>query len=310
MPVIFLRWHNRRVIVVAGEALMDILAEPDGRLIALPGGAVFNVARALGWLGADCAYLGRLSDDRFGDELRARLTEAGARLAVEDPTTVPTTLALAELDPGGSARYRFYEVQTSASQLEPEVIPPGLLTGAHAFLVGGIVLGLEPVSSTLLSLVTAAPEPLTVVCDPNCRPSAIDDLPAYRRTLDALMQRVDIVKASVEDLALINGGDPPIDAARALISGGPAAVIITDGPGPVSIVTSSSVEEVPVPDVEVVDTIGAGDAFVAGLLDWWVSHEVGRSAAGDPETLTAATRAAVEVSLRAVRVRGAGLATA
>jgi len=300
---------NPRVIVVAGEALMDVLVEPDGRLVALPGGAVFNVARALGWLGADCAYLGRLSDDRFGAELRLRLTEAGARLAVEDPTAVPTTLALAELDGGGSARYRFYHVQTSASQLDAEVIPPGLLNGADAFLVGGIVLGLEPVSSTLLSLVAAAPEQLTVVCDPNCRPSAIDDLAAYRRTIAALMRRVDIVKASVEDLALISDGDPPIEAALALVKRGPAAVVITDGPGPVSIVTAGHVDEVPVPEVEVVDTIGAGDAFVAGLLDWWVSRGTPRSAAGDRETLQAAARAAVEVSARAVRVRGAGLAT-
>src|SRR5579875_2115283 len=98
---------NPVVIVVAGEALMDVLAEPDDRLVALPGGAVFNVARALGWLGADCTYLGRLSGDRFGAELRARLTEAGVRLAVEEPADVPTTLALAELDEAGSARYRF-----------------------------------------------------------------------------------------------------------------------------------------------------------------------------------------------------------
>ncbi|MGH2910186.1 MAG: PfkB family carbohydrate kinase, partial [Solirubrobacteraceae bacterium] len=93
------------MIVVAGEALMDVLTEPDGRLVALPGGAVFNVARALGWLGADCVYLGPLSADRFGAELGARLTEAGARLGVEEPTAAPTTLALAELDPTGSARY-------------------------------------------------------------------------------------------------------------------------------------------------------------------------------------------------------------
>lgn len=302
--------HNPRVILVAGEALMDVLAEPDDRLVALPGGAVFNVARALGWLGADCVYLGRLSDDRFGAELRARLAEAGARLAVEDPTAAPTTLALAELDAAGSARYRFYDMATSAAQLEPEVIAPGLLNEADAFLLGGIVLGLEPVSSTLLSLVTAAPERLTVVCDPNCRPSAIHDLAAYRRTVDALMRRVDIVKVSVEDLALICGGEPPRDAARRLIARGPAAVIITDGAGPVSIVTAERVEEVPVPEVEVVDTIGAGDAFVAGLLAWWVEQDTPREAAGDRETLAAATRAAVEVSARAVRVRGAGLAAA
>jgi fructokinase len=298
------------VIVVAGEALMDVLAEPDGRLVALPGGAVFNVARALGWLGAECVYLGRLSDDRFGGELEARLSEAGARLAVPAPTSAPTTLALAELDPGGSARYRFYHVQTSAAQLSPDVVPGDVLAGADAFLLGGIVLGLEPVSSTLVSLVTAAPDGLTVVCDPNCRASAIDDLPGYHRTIEALMRRVDIVKASVEDLALICEGDAPHDAARRLIAAGPAAVIITDGPGAVSIITAEGVEQIPVPEVEVIDTIGAGDAFVAGLLDWWVAHQAGRGAAGDLETLRAATRAAVEVSARAVRVRGAGLAPA
>jgi len=287
---------------------MDVLAEPDGRLVALPGGAVFNVARAIGWLGADCVYLGRLSDDRFGAELRARLTEAGARLAVEEPTAAPTTLALAELDSAGSARYRFYHVHTSASQLEPGMIASGLLDGADALLVGGIVLGLEPVSSTLLSLVAGAPERLTVVCDPNCRPSAIDDLPAYRRTIDAFLRRVDIVKASVEDLALLCECESPVDGARRLIERGPSSVIITDGPRPVSIVTAEWVDQVPVPVVEVVDTIGAGDAFIAGLLGWWVEQGAARGAAHDRETLTAATRAAVEVSARACRVRGAGLA--
>jgi fructokinase len=296
------------VIVVAGEALMDVLAEPDGRLVALPGGAVFNVARAIGWLGADCVYLGRLSKDRFGAELRAQLTEAGAQLAVEEPTDAPTTLALAELDSAGSARYRFYHGHTSAAQLEPGVIPPGLLKRADAFLVGGIVLGLEPVSATLLSLVAGAPEGLTVVCDPNCRPSAIDDLGAYRRTIDAFLRRIDILKASVEDLALLCEGDSPINAARRLIERGPVAVIITDGPHDVSIVTADRVDAVPVLEVEVIDTIGAGDAFVAGLLAWWVEHGAPRDAAGDSEVLTAATRAAVEVSARACRVRGAGLA--
>lgn len=289
---------------------MDVLAEPDDRLIALPGGAVFNVARALGWLGAECVYLGRLSEDRFGGELRERLGEAGVHLAVEEPVGVPTTLALAELDPAGSARYRFYHAHTSASELELEAIPSRLLDRADALLVGGIVLGLEPVASTLLSLVAQAPEDLIVVCDPNCRPSAIDDPAGYRRTIDTLLRRVDILKASIEDLALLGEGEPPVEAACRLLAAGPSAVIITDGPDPVRVVTTRRIEEVPVPDVEVVDTIGAGDAFVAGLLAWWVDQRLPRDAAGDPETLKRAARAAVEISARACRVRGAGLAPA
>jgi fructokinase len=148
------------------------------------------------------------------------------------------------------------------------------------------------------------------VCDPNCRPGAIDDLPAYRRTIQTLMRRVDIVKASVEDLALICEGQAPAEGAQHLLAWGPAAVLITDGPHPVRIVTTEGVEQVAVPAVEVVDTIGAGDAFVAGLLAWWAQHDVPRRAAGDAGTLAAATRAAVEISARACRVRGAGLAPA
>jgi fructokinase len=302
--------ENPGVIVVAGEALMDVLAEPDDRLIALPGGAVFNVARALGWLGAECVYLGRLSEDRFGAELRERLGEAGVHLAVEQPVGVPTTLALAELDPAGSARYRFYHAHTSAAELVLEAIPSGLLDRADALLVGGIVLGLEPVASTLLSLVAHAPEELTIVCDPNCRPSAIDDPAGYRRTIDTLLRRVDILKASTEDLALLGDGGSPVEVAHRLLAAGPSGVVITDGPEPVRIVTTDGVGEVPVPDVEVVDTIGAGDAFVAGLLAWWVEQRLPRGAAGEPETLRGAARAAVEISARACRVRGAGLAPA
>jgi fructokinase len=296
------------MILVAGEALMDVLAEPGGRLTALPGGASFNVARATAALGAECTFLGRLSDDGFGEQLRAVLDEAGVALGVSAPTPAPTPLAVATLDAAGSAQYRFYHDHSAASRLFPDAAASALVGQADVMVVGGIVLTVEPARATLLGLLESAPAQLTVLCDPNCRPGAIHDLPAYRQTVGAFLRRADLVKASVEDLALLAPDAAPIAGARRLIAAGPAAVLVTDGPAPVHVVTASEVRAVPVPAVDVVDTIGAGDAFVAGFVTWWTAHGTPRTAAGDPATLETATRSAVEVAARACRVRGAGLA--
>ena len=112
------------MITVAGEALMDVLVEPSGKVTALPGGAPFNVARTIARLGADCQFLGRLSDDGFGRRLRMSLEQEHVRLAVARATSAPTTLAIAELDDSGSADYRFYLDGTAAAQMEPSDIPP------------------------------------------------------------------------------------------------------------------------------------------------------------------------------------------
>jgi fructokinase len=159
----------------------------------------------------------------------------------------------------------------------------------------------------LLELVGRARPQLTVVLDPNCRPGAIGDLAGYRASVTAFLRRVDIVKVSVDDLKLLCPGVGLRDGARSLLTAGPSAVLATDGPAPVAVLTAQAERLVPVPEVDVVDTIGAGDAFLAAFLAWWPGHSRSRKDVTDVGALEEATSAAVQVAAAACTVRGADL---
>jgi len=283
------------VIVVAGESLIDLIVRPDGRVDAAPGGGPYNAARAVARLGRPVAFLGRMSTDRFGAILRAGLEADGVDLGLVVATDDPTLLASAELDPDGSATYRFYAEGTAAPGLCVSDVPNGLPAATSTLHVGTLGLVYEPMATTIEALVGGAGPDVLVVIDPNCRPAAIRDVAAYRARLGRILARADVVKASVEDLAWLEPTTDPVEAARRLIDCGPSVALVTDGARPVRIVTRARVVEVPVPSVEVAHTVGAGDAFGAGFVAAWDSSGKGRVDLGDPEAIAAATRFAVEV---------------
>ena len=293
------------MIVVAGEALVDLLVHPDGHLAAVPGGGSFNTARTIGRLGLPVAFLGRLSNDRFGQSLRAALSNDGVDLSLVEDTAEPTTLAIAELDGSGSASYRFHTVGTSAPGLSNGAVDAALATGPMALCVGSLGLALQPMADAIAGGVSHAAPTTLVMLDPNCRPLVIADRSAYLERLDAVVRRADIVKLSADDLAYLAPGVPPVRAARELLGRGPAAVLLTDGPNPVLALTPTGTVDVGVPDVTVVDTIGAGDAFGGAFLARWIERGFGRSELADEAALRDAVSRAIEVASMTCRRPGA-----
>jgi fructokinase len=299
----------RSVILVAGEALVDLIVGRDGSISAIGGGSSFNVARTIARLGVKCGFLSCLSDDLFGRMLRARLVDDGVELSLVRPTTAPTTLALAELDPSGDASYRFYLDGTSSFGLND---PPDqdVLAASAALHVGSLGLVVDPMASTLTRMVAGAPESLLVMVDPNCRPGAGADRATYTSRLREILRRADVVKASREDLAYLFPGERPAQVASNVLELGPTVVLLTDGPGPVLIISANGEELMPVPPANVVDTVGAGDAFGGAFLAWWASHGLGRDDLRDPDSVREAVRSAIQVARMTTERRGADPPTA
>ena len=177
------------MITVAGEALIDIVIGASGSVTALPGGAPFNVARTIARLGGDCQFLGKLSDDGFGEQLRSTLVEAGVRIAVANATPAPTTLAIARLDEFGAAEYRFYLQGTSAAQLSAADVPPEILEGSTAIALGGLGLLIEPTAIEPDRAQSAEAPGRDDPARPNCRPGVVTDLDAYREMVDSSSAR-------------------------------------------------------------------------------------------------------------------------
>jgi fructokinase len=298
------------MIVVAGESLIDLLVRPDGSVEAVPGGGPFNAARALARLGAPTAFVGRLSRDRFGRMLRDRLLADGVDLRWSPDTDDPTLLAIAELDDAGGATYRFHAAGSAAAGLEVADLPVELRPEVVAVHVGTLGLVLEPMATAVERLVGRAPRDAVAFLDVNARPAAIRDEPAYRARLDRVLGRADVVKASVDDLRGLSPTTETDAAAVAVLDRGPAAVLVTDGAGPVRVVDRAGIETVAVPAVPVVDTVGAGDAFGAAFLAWWHRHDLRRADVTAHPSLMDAARLAIRVGVATTTRAGADPPTA
>jgi fructokinase len=285
-------------IVVVGEALIDLLVAPDRTISARPGGGPFNTARTLGRLGLQVAFVGRLSTDRFGRQLRGALDADGVSLAVATTTDAPTTLAVAELDERGDADYRFYVDGTSAPGLAIDDVRAALASLGSppvALYVGTLGLVLEPLGSAVEAAVRAAPDDTLVMLDPNARPSATVDAEAYRERVHRLAERVDVIKASDDDLRFLAPDAAPEVTIDRLLDRGVRVVLRTDGPQDVTVHRAAvDMRRVPAPSVDIVDTVGAGDAFGGGFLAAWVGAGRRRKDLADE----AAVLAAVEVAAR------------
>jgi fructokinase len=294
------------MIVVAGESLIDLIGGDGGTLVPLPGGAPFNVARGLARLEVRCAFLGAVSTDRFGALLVDALAADGVDLGHVVRTDRPTTLAVAELDRAGAARYRFYTEGTAAASLTPaDARAVSGAAGVRGLHVGGLGLALEPLGDAVEQAVAAAGDDAIVTVDPNWRPDVLDDPTPWRRRLERVVARADVVKVSTEDLASLAPGVLPRVAAQELLRGRAACVLVTDGDRDVLVLTDEGEATVAPPRADVVDTVGAGDAFCAGFLAWCTMRRLRRDALGSLREMVEAARFAALVAARTCERPGA-----
>ncbi|MEL7461123.1 MAG: carbohydrate kinase [Pseudomonadota bacterium] len=256
------------MIVCAGEALIDMLprqsAAGEDAFAPYPGGAVFNTAIALGRLGCDTSFVCGLSTDFFGQMLVETLKAANVKTDLSIRSGRPTTLAFVRLV-DGQASYLFYDEGTALRMLEPADMPD-LPAETQALVFGCISLIGEPGAHANEALMTRAAPDNIIMLDPNIRPTFIVDEAGYRARITRMIGMSDIIKLSDEDLAWLSPGSDMEDYAQTLIEHGTSLVCFTEGARGARAITRDHNVFVPAVKVDVIDTVGAGDTFNAGVL--------------------------------------------
>jgi fructokinase len=256
------------MIISCGEALIDFLPRTgaDGSAVFQPaaGGSPFNVAIATARLGAKTGYFGGLSTDFFGDILRQALTDSGVDLSFVANVSRPTTLAFVKLE-NGDARYAFFD-ENSAERMLTEANLPAFPKTVAALHFGSFSLAAEPCGSALEALMRREQKDRVISLDPNIRPTLVRNREGYLARLDRLVAMVDIARLSEDDLAWIAPGTDFEALGRRWLRLGARVVILTRGAEGATAITADHAVSVPGIATTVVDTVGAGDTFTAGVL--------------------------------------------
>ncbi len=251
---------------VVGEALVDVVVPARGEPERAPGGSPLNVAVGLSRLGVDTVLLTELGDDESG---RLVLDHARASGVTVDPGSVvrgaATSTATATLDEHGAASYAFDLRWTLGPRRLPE--------GSTALHVGSLGTALRPGRDSVVDLVHQARDSgLLVTFDPNARPTLTPDHEEAWADVRQVAALADLVKLSDEDLAFLQPGSTPAETAALLLSERTKLVVVTSGGSGAFAASADAVTEVHSRQVDVVDTVGAGDSFMAALLAIAAEH--------------------------------------
>ncbi len=273
--------------VVCGETLIDLVQDQQSSddsfpstWLALSAGGPLNAAVALGQLGADAHFLGRISDDAFGGQLREHITGAGVALDLATESSQATSIAVVSLDAEGVASYTFHFTGTANFGWQADDLPT--LRSDDWLHVASLSCVVSPGAEVLLDWVRSVP--CGVSYDINVRPTVITDPEAYwakvQPWLRAVGRRHGVVKASDADIEFLAQagfeGDPVEIAAGWVERYDLGLAVVTLGPGGgVAVEPGGAVTRVPGFPTEVVDTVGAGDTFMAGFLDGHAERGLG-----------------------------------
>lgn len=255
------------MILCCGEALIDMLprTSTEGEACYAPyaGGAVFNTAIALGRLGAKIGFYSGIAQDMMGEVLTETLVNSKVDTSTVVYSDRPSTVAFIKLV-DGQATYAFYDENTAGRMLSKDDLPTEV--AADTLFFGGISLPVDPCGATYEALCHREAANKVIMIDPNIRPGFIRDEATYRARIEGMLAVADIVKVSDEDLTWLFGEGDMNDHARKLIGMGVKLVCITEGAKGSYGITAENVVFVEAQKATVVDTVGAGDTFNAGVL--------------------------------------------
>jgi fructokinase len=250
------------MFVVVGEALVDLVGQRGSRtLVAHPGGSPANVALGLARLGDPVILMTRLGRDAFGEMVSTHLKASGVRVDAGPDAGAKTSLAVASLA-AGVATYDF-RIEWDIGDLAP------LPVETRCVHTGSLATALAPGAAQVTSLLERERERgrVTISYDPNVRPALLGSPEAARPGIEHLVALSDVVKVSDEDLHWLYPDRRDEDVAREWLALGAPLVVVTRGGQGVFAVTADLELHRPATPIDLVDTVGAGDSFTAGLLD-------------------------------------------
>jgi fructokinase len=273
--------------LVVGEALVDVVLRRGAQPAEHPGGSPANVAIGLGRLGRRVDLLTWLADDAYGDLVREHLAASDVHVLAGDRGPERTSVARAHLDDQGAATYEFDLTWDLPGRFDEGDDTPAVV---HT---GSIATVLTPGAEAVARLLADRRATSTLTYDPNLRPALMGDAGATLPVVERLVELADVVKVSDEDLAWLHPGVAPVEIARDWLRRGPALVVVTlGGEGALAVTAAGDEIALTAPPVTVADTVGAGDSFMAGLIDGlWSAGLLGADAR---EQLHAVDRATVE----------------
>lgn len=258
---------SRFDVVALGEPLYELNRQPDGNWLSGFGGDTLNVAIAAARLGSRAAYVTRLGDDIFAEELRALMVREGIDTsAVATDAGAPTGLYFVTHGPAGHV-FTYRRAGSAASRMTPAGLDPALIASARFLHASGISQAIsETAAETVAAAIAMARKAgVGVSYDTNFRPRLWTAAKA-RPVVAAAAAQADILKTSAEDAEALFGLRQPAEIGRHLLGLGAGAVVITRGRDGVVLVTRGGLEELPARRVAAVDATGAGDAFTGALL--------------------------------------------
>lgn len=264
---------QRLRVAIAGEALIDLISETDGRFNPCLGGAVYNLARALARQGVGTLYLNPFSSDKLGQALMQQMVNDGVILSQPIPVKEVTSLAVVNLNANGHPSYAFYREGVADRQITAAQMNTDCSVHAKSIelvCTGALALDVRDNSVYLPWLKSQKQEGKCVVVDANLRPSVMPDLQAYRNNVHAFLEVADIIKVSDEDLAVLDvPGQSSLEKAQFLFEKTKAKLLaLTLGAEGAWLLsrTGHSYYAKESSALQIVDTVGAGDSFLAGLL--------------------------------------------